>query len=580
LSEKCTTTHVAMESSVLLLFISCILIQQSYADEENLPQILISTAKGWINGSHLTSRSGRTFAAFRGIPYAKAPVADLRFKDPLPAEEWEDVLDASQEGPSCTQFNWFTKSFMGTEDCLKLNVYTHDVDTEQPKPVMVWIHGGGFDMGSGNGETDIYGPGYFLDRDIVLVTINYRLGVFGFLSTGDAKAPGNYGLLDQTLALKWVQEHIRSFGGDPDSVTIFGESAGGASVEFHVLSPLSSGLFHRAISQSGSSTAIWALQRAFKDSAQTLAEYFNCSTESSGQILACLQSKDEKDLVKATNIMTDLYKPFVRFGPRIDVQRASPFLPAHPHQLMTNKRFNHVPYITGLNKNEGAIMLALLLAENGTMMNEFQRDPVTFLLYSLMKEKSENGLEKAEKVLELFDVEKPFDLQLETIDEVFSDAYFFKPIDESATLFSQYNDQPTYYYHYAHHGSMSFSKLMGLPSDTGVSHGDELFLMFESPMTADMTTEDTQMSNLLIDLWTSFATDGKPQNELEIEWFPMEKDERRILNIDDNPLMIEKLPFHDRLPFWNELLDTTEKSEEESLLESLINVWEHFIFSE
>jgi len=132
-----------------------------------------------LSGSHLTSRSGRTFAAFRGVPYAKPPVADLRFKDPEPAEEWAGVLDATREGPICNQFNFFLNGFGGTEDCLKLNVYTHDSNADQLKPVMVWIHGGGFTFGSGNGETDFFGPEMLMDKDIVLVTFNYRLGPFG-----------------------------------------------------------------------------------------------------------------------------------------------------------------------------------------------------------------------------------------------------------------------------------------------------------------------------------------------------------------------------------------------------------------
>lgn len=460
-----------------------------------------------------------------------------------------------------------------------MNVYTHDTNPEQLKPVMVWIHGGGFAFGSGNGETDFYGPSYFLDRDIVLVTINYRLNVFGFLSTGDAEAPGNYGLLDQTMALKWVQGHIHSFGGDPDSVTIFGESAGGASVEYHVLSPHSIGLFHRAISQSGSSMSLWASTPAIHS--KIFAEHFNCSAESSSEILDCLRSKDENELVAAASIMTDGYKPFVRFVPRVDAERESPFLPAKPKQLIRTKSFNQVPYITGLNRNEGSLFMAYLLGGDGAMMKQFQKNPIMYLKHSLTMEKDENGQEKAEKILELFDMEKAFDQQLETIEQVFSDMYFFKSIDEAANLFGKFNEKPTYYYHYAFEGVSIFNQVMEIPAevDLGVAHGNELNLMFSNPFISNFTEDDIKMRKVLIDLWTSFAIQGTPESDLDFQWLPNGEEEKHILNIDLNPSMVEKLPFQKRLPFWNQLLDGSEEVEEENLLESLVNAWDHYIYS-
>ncbi|EFX78588.1 hypothetical protein DAPPUDRAFT_53255 [Daphnia pulex] len=252
----------------------------------NIPKL------GLLLGSQTKSSTGKGIYAFRGIPYAQPPVGELRFKDPIPVKPWAGVLNAIHEGSPCVQLDSILFKMIGNEDCLVLNVYTPAIVTSTDVvslPVMVWIHGGGFTVGNGNSGSvsDLYGPGYILNRDVVLVTLNYRLGAFGFLSTEDTEAPGNNGLLDQSLALRWVSDNIRYFGGNPDSVTIFGQSAGGASVEFQMLSPHSKGLFHKAIAQSGSTRCPWALQKtAVGEYTHSLANNLNCpSTSDSRQLL-------------------------------------------------------------------------------------------------------------------------------------------------------------------------------------------------------------------------------------------------------------------------------------------------------
>lgn len=195
--------------------------------------------------------------AFRGIRYAKPPVRELRFAPPQPVEKPTGIVVADKFGSACPQY----KSAFGPEsleeDCLFLNVYVPKAG-EGPFPVMVWIHGGAFVAGSGGPE---YDPSRLVAQGVVVVTINYRLGPLGFLAHRDLTneqdgGSGNYGLMDQQLALRWVQDNISTFGGDPNNVTIFGESAGGLSVLSHVVSPKAQGLFQRAIVQSGSYDAI------------------------------------------------------------------------------------------------------------------------------------------------------------------------------------------------------------------------------------------------------------------------------------------------------------------------------------
>ncbi|XP_066967058.1 esterase FE4-like [Macrobrachium rosenbergii] len=207
----------------------------------------LKTSLGTITGLKLPSRPphhpNTHMHAFRGIPYAKAPVGDLRFADPVDlVGPWPgNYLNASQLGSFCPQYDTESKGVLGNEDCLFLNVHTPSHLDEENRaedtllPVLVFIHGGGYVRGS----SSPHGAGKLLSRDVVVVTINYRLGALGYLSMGDSVLPGNYGLLDQVSALRWVQRNIAEFGGDPNQVTLGGFSVGAASVHFFMYSPLS-----------------------------------------------------------------------------------------------------------------------------------------------------------------------------------------------------------------------------------------------------------------------------------------------------------------------------------------------------
>ena len=189
------------------------------------------------------------YASFQGIRYAQAPVGNLRFKLPLPYHDTEGVYDVSEDvGIACPQLYGQVHDSVGQEDCLLLNVYVPEEVFNQDDmnlPVMFYIHGGG--LSHGRNAFSGLGPNEFIKRNTILVAINYRLGALGFLSLGNSEVPGNAGLRDQVLALAWIRENIASFRGDPDSITIFGESSGAQSVSLHLVSPMSEGLFHREL---------------------------------------------------------------------------------------------------------------------------------------------------------------------------------------------------------------------------------------------------------------------------------------------------------------------------------------------
>jgi len=251
----------------------------------------------------MSSESGRTIRAFLGIPYAEAPVGKNRFRAPQRVKPWRHILATQTDPPMCIQKDVFfgSNQVMGSEDCLFLNVYTPEKTNRTEKlPVLVYFHGGAWIVGT----SSMHGPDYLLEHDVVLVTVNYRLGALGFLSTEDKNCPGNFAFKDQVLSLIWIQLNIDKFGGDPKSVTIFGESAGGASVNYHMMSPISKGLFHRAISQSGTLMNGWAdtaRPGLAKMRAIRLSNMMKCpiTDTSFKEIIECLRKVPAEKLVNA-----------------------------------------------------------------------------------------------------------------------------------------------------------------------------------------------------------------------------------------------------------------------------------------
>ncbi|CAN7985028.1 unnamed protein product [Ixodes hexagonus] len=303
---------------------------------------------------------GKTVQVFKGIPYAEPPVGDLRFKEPVPRSPWEGTIDANLERIACSQamvFKGMKVEPIYTEDCLFLNVWTPQ--NAQGRNVLVWIHGGGFAFDSAFSD---HHSGLLLSAQTgyVVVSMNYRLGILGFLNAGSPDAPGNQGLLDQNLALKWVRDNIEAFGGDPSKVTIAGESAGSMSVNCHLLSPMSNGLFRRAVMMSGTmfSTDFFDTVHESLAKGNDVAKMVGCATEAEDlashpdKVLHCLRSKtaDELVLTTAEAMRPKLFQFFPSFHDQV--------LPKVPLVAMNRGFFNNVDVLAGITSDEAAIVLA------------------------------------------------------------------------------------------------------------------------------------------------------------------------------------------------------------------------------
>ncbi|XP_067658555.1 bile salt-activated lipase-like [Haliotis asinina] len=328
-------------------------------------QPIVDTPWGVVEGITNVTEDWTPYHAFLGIPFAVPPTGNKRFKRPQPHPGFKHTFNANKYGPACLQT---LKAFgghgaTGDEDCLTLNVFTPASITQTTKiPVIVWIHGGGFIAG----DAFTYDPSSIVAHgQVIVVTIQYRLGPLGFLSTEDDASAGNYGLWDQHLALQWVKKNIASFGGDINSITLMGESAGSASVAFQALYPRSKGLFQRIIMQSGSASSSWAHTRNALKYARQLAQKVNCSSQSdSASMIACLRTVPAKKLTAASwSIGKEPVTALVEFYfvPTIDgvFVRDDPLTLMNSQTYLKQAGFQNLDCMVSVVSNEGGIFKRL-----------------------------------------------------------------------------------------------------------------------------------------------------------------------------------------------------------------------------
>ncbi|XP_037069411.1 venom carboxylesterase-6-like [Pollicipes pollicipes] len=525
---------------------------------------LVQLGDGTLRGVTLRSFEGRQYAAFKGIPYARPPVDDLRFRPPRAHPGWSGVRDAARHGPICLQYNMMDSNVMeGQEDCLFVNVYSPRLpagDGEPRLPVMVWIHGGAFI--SGSGDADLHGVDFLMDEDVVVVTFNYRLNVFGFFTTDDAVAPGNVGLLDQVLALQWVHSNIARFGGDPQLVTVFGESAGGASVSLQVISPLSAGLFHRAVSQSGGASAFWALGDRQRPLALHFAAELGCPSEESRAVLECVRRAPAADIMRVLGALgpysSVVNGMWTQFRPRVDQESTSPFLPEEPNVLLQRGEFSRVPWMMGCTQDEGATVAGALFPDPDLLTRAQAMDPQVWASEVLPRgggipDKTAKSLDIAAKIQDFYQSRGNAALM-----DYLSERYFTLTLSVESELASQYVPVYKYVLDHVGPGQLRFADLlqMPLPPLPVVGHADDLPYLFhgERQSLPERGSPEYAMIRLLVSLWTSFARRGYPATDVVAApaWPIFTEQSQRHLRLNAAPSLGARA-FEERVRFWRSL---------------------------
>ncbi|XP_076233131.1 juvenile hormone esterase [Calliopsis andreniformis] len=526
---------------------------------EDAPRV--RTPLGGIKGYYKLSANGRQYEAYEGIPYALPPTGKLRFKPPHRMVPWMGEISATKFGSPCLQYTQMstTEKVIGAEDCLYLNVYVpvHNKMSSQPMPVIFWIHGGAFQFGSGMQM----GAKFLMDHDVVFVTINYRLGILGFLSTEDEIVPGNMGLKDQSMALRWVSENIEWFGGDPNRVTLIGLSAGGASVHYHYLSPMSAGLFHAGMSISGTALNCWTQTENSLEKAKHVAALMGCPTINRKEMVRCLRYRPAMPLVESTSeFMKFYFNPFTPFGPVPEKMGEAPFIDRTPAEIVSSGSVQDVPWVTGVTSEEGLYPVAEFIAipealktldENWDLLAPHFLD----YNYTLPKEKH---VEVARLIkTHYFGSKKIDDTTIQPLIQMAGDRFFVVDSEKAARMQAEVNQQPVWYYYYTYKGADSLSNAMsGTKNSYGVSHGDDAYTVVDTPyMDSTTTPEDRKIQQLLVEFWVSLATNGAPSIG-GVQWPRMNPKEKALQYLHiagPNKISMESTINLGQKDFWNSI---------------------------
>ncbi|XP_055902947.1 esterase E4-like [Eupeodes corollae] len=540
-------SHSRMESFLLvnLLFIlsCCGFGLVSGQNRPNWPPI-VETNLGTIRGFIMRTDKGSPFIAFRGIRYAEAPIGEKRFKAPIAIKSWAGELDATQDGFMCPQTG--KPAHLISEDCLFLNVYSKNTTTTVNRPVIVYLHGGANVYGGSHSLEA--GPEYLMESDIVLVTMNFRLGAFGYLSTRTKEAPGNFGYLDQLMALQWVHDHISRFGGNPHSVTIIGMSAGAMAVTLHMASPLSQGLFHRAVAMSGSATSEHLIDNLYW--AQKLAHQTSCPRFNAVDMLECLRKLPWEQIVS----VCDSWQFYNLLDMKWNYEVDGYFLKKRPAELFAEGNFSKIPILTGITKDEFTFMISS--QENNTgFLNDVSLNFEKYAQEFFMHNFTDNNpkAKKAEKVRNFYLGNKTIAEQnLSNFGEIFSDTLISHGVHRLVELARKWVD--VYYYRFDFQGnSGAYTNWQGKPR--GVNHGDDLqYFMKRQKLKRHINQNDSEwfMVERMVGLVSSFAEDGSPQNIDGIKWLPSNKFAVNTMYIDEK-VTLGSEPYADRFHLWDTL---------------------------
>jgi para-nitrobenzyl esterase len=500
-----------------VLFIA-LLAAVSIRGAGSAPTVKIDTGK-------LEGKSDGTISAFLGIPFAKPPVGDLRWKPPVKPAKWKGVRKATEFGSRCMQGRIYDDMIFRdpgpSEDCLYLNVWTPAKlgKSKDKLPVMVWIYGGGFAAGA---TSEPRQDGTNLAKEgVVVVSMNYRLGIFGFFAHPELakesshNATGNYGLMDQSAALEWVKRNIAQFGGDPDNVTIFGESAGSVDVCLHMASPHSRGLFHRAISESGACTTRRRTAAEALAQGSALAATVGCSEDDA---LACLRDAPIAELLEAAS---------TAYGPVVD----GDFLPEQTRTLFDRGEIAPVPYMIGANSDEGTGFILDALAVSET---------------TYLDELAARFTPPVEEIAALYpasDYAEAPSPYFAALAAAVGDSRFVCSAQDTAVRAAAAG-LPVFVYNFT-------VPLDGPDGFLGAAHASELGFVFG---TWRFTEETAPVSDRMLRYWSNFARSGDPNGDDLLVWpaFTEAADERIELGLE--PAILSDFRA-EQCAFWRERYD-------------------------
>ncbi|XP_017874200.1 PREDICTED: esterase B1 [Drosophila arizonae] len=539
-------------------------------------ETVVQTKSGPVVGKHCTSIYGDDYVSFERIPYARPPLGVLRFKAPMPVVAWKQPLICRQKGEKPLQFNQYTQQLEGVENCLYLNVYVKSMKTEAPLPMIVFFFGGGFEKG--DPTTDLHSPDYFMMRNVVVVTVSYRVGPLGFLSLNDpaAGAPGNAGLKDQLMALRWITENALCFNADAKNVTAFGESAGAASVHYLMLNPQAEGLFHKAIMQSGNVLCSWA-QCSVPNLARRLAEHLGMKkieNASDFKVLEFLQGLPGDVLVKPYLLSEaeNLDDCVFQFGPVVE-----PYATEHcmiskpPVELLADAWGNKIPVLMSGTSFEGLLMYGRVHM-SPYLLTSLKNQPEHLLPLELKRSLPLSLARTLGKRIQFTHFrDKPLELLPDTVAaycEYASYKVFWHPIMRTIRSRIESATAPTYLYRFDFDSSTFNHQRLKYCGDKlrGVAHVDDHSYIWYGDFSwkLDKHTAEFQTIERMIDILTTFASTSDPNCKSVEEavtkatWAPLSRKNMKCLNIGEHLRIIE-LPEIAKLRVWDNVYKTKAK---------------------
>jgi para-nitrobenzyl esterase len=507
---KASKSCLTLIGRLFLAFFSTFFLSQIISAQ--IRYVQQRTANGVLEG--VVSADGKV-RTFKGIPYAAPPIGPLRWKEPQPVIPWKGVRRAVDFGARCMQRDVFSDMVFHddgpNEDCLYLNVWMPEVHSKARLPVMVWIYGGGFRAGSTSEARQDAGD--LSKKGVMVVSMNYRMGIFGFFSLPEMakesghNASGNYGLMDQVAALKWVQENIASFGGDPDNVTIFGESAGSSSVSALMASPLAKGLFNRAIGESGAEFG--SDIKTHTETERTDADFakFVFGTDS----LEALRAKSTGAIQEAGS-----REGAPKFSPNVDGY----FLPESARAVFAAGKQSHVALIAGWNLDEGDY--ESILKDDAPTRANFEARVRT--LYG----------EKAAALLKLYPGTTAAEVK-RAAQDLAGDRFTALHTWEWLEMQVKTGQVPVHRYRF----EQTLPLPAGSPPDAEAQapHAGEIEYVFEVLSSKDLPwrPEDEKVSDLMSTYWTNFAKTGDPNSEGLPHWPTYGPEQYEVMHLSPEP---------------------------------------------